>query len=74
MNFLTVSYFYWHILGNNDMCAQFLKERDLHITKITKKCAETLTIKELWRRVKKKYGIQSCRTTNLFEYQQHEEI
>lgn len=66
MSFLTVSYFYWHILGNKEMCAQFLRERDLHIT------TETQTIKTLWRRVKNKYGIKSCRATNLFEYRHQE--
>ncbi|KAE9545660.1 hypothetical protein AGLY_001203 [Aphis glycines] len=52
MSFLTVSYFYWHILGDKDMCAQFLKERELHITKITGNRAETQTIKMFWKRIK----------------------
>lgn len=68
MNFLTVSYFYWHILGNKDMCAQFLRERDVYIAKVTENGAETLTIKTLWRRVKNKYGIKSSKVTKLFEY------
>jgi len=73
MSFLPVSYFYWQILGNKDMCAQFLRERELRITKITRNETETQTIKMLWKRVKNKYGIKSCRATDLFEYQHKED-
>jgi len=73
MSFLTVSYFYWHILGDKDMCAQFLKERELHITKITGNRAETQTIKMLWKRVKNKYNIKSCRATDILKYQHQED-
>lgn len=73
MSFLTVSYINWHILGNKDMCAQFLRERDLHISKITGNGTEIQTIKALWRRVKNKYGIKSCRATDLFQYKNQKE-
>lgn len=73
MSFVTVSYINWHILGNKDMCAQFLRDRDLYISKTTGNSNEHQTIKTLWRRVKNKYGIKSCRETDLFEYQQQEE-
>jgi len=72
MSFLTASYFYWHIFGNQDMCTQFLGERNIHITKITENGTETQTIKKFWRRVKNKYGIKLCRATNLFEYRHQE--
>lgn len=61
MNFLTVSHFYRHILENKDMCAQFLRECDLHIIKVTENCNETQTIKELWKQVKNKYGMKSSK-------------
>lgn len=73
MSFLTVSYINWHILGNKDRCAQFLRKQDLHISKIAENGTEIQSIKTLWRRVKNKYGIKSCRTNDLFEYQHQEE-
>lgn len=73
MSFLTVSYFYWHILGDKDMCAQFLKQRELHITKITGNRAKTQTIKMLWKHVKNKYNIKSCRATDILKYQHQED-
>lgn len=73
MSFLTVSYFYWHILGNKDMCAQFLRERDLHISKITENGTETQTTRVLWKRVKNKYGMKSSRSTNILDYQYQED-
>lgn len=73
MSFLTVSYLYWHILGNKDICAQFLRERDLHITKITKNGTETQTTRALWKRVKNKYGMKSSRTTNFLNYQHQDD-
>jgi hypothetical protein len=69
MSFLTATYFHWHIFGNKDICAQFLKTRDLHIGN----SIQTQSIKALWRRVKNKYGIKSSRATDLFEYQRQEE-
>jgi len=73
MSYLTVSYFYWHILGNKDVCAQFLRERELRINKITENGTETQTIKMIWKRVKNKYGIKSCRATDLFKYQHQDD-
>lgn len=73
MSYLTVSYFYWHLLGNKDICAQFLKDRELRINKITGNRTETQPIKLLWKRVKNKYSIKSCRCTELFEYKNQED-
>jgi len=63
-----MSYFYWHIFGNQDICTHFLRERDIHFIKINENGTETQTIKTFWRWVKNKYSIKSWRASNLFEY------
>lgn len=33
MSCLTVTYFYWYLIDNECMRVQFLRERELHVTK-----------------------------------------
>lgn len=73
MSFLTVSYLCWHILGNKDMCEQFLRKRDLYASKNSKTYTEAQNIKAFWRHVKNKYSIKSRKYTNLFKQQLQED-